>query len=199
MTKTNCGLRRQLHIERSLGPPQLSIWQPINALDPDYPVRASAARQAHLPPFNIQLPSRISICKMWCVTLSLCLILLHQSNHARAAPHPAGVLPPSHSVPLQPHVPYTDSNPNEILWTPSSPKRRPQPLRSGEGATLIGPENVPLELQNADLLAPPTTDNGQVKNFKWPFSFSHSKLKDGGWSRQQTGQCLLTWLSLIHR
>ena len=135
------------------------------------------------------------MCRMWCATLSLCLILLHQSNHARAAPHPAGVLPPSHSVPLQPHIPYTDSNPNEILWTPSSPKRRPQPLRSGEGATLIGPENIPLELQNADLLAPPTTDSGQVKNFKWPFSFSHSKLKDGGWSRQQTGQCQLTGLN----
>ena len=26
--------------------------------------------------------------------------------------------------------------------------------------TLLGPENIPLELQNADLLAPPTTDNG---------------------------------------
>ncbi|KIM43551.1 hypothetical protein M413DRAFT_68938 [Hebeloma cylindrosporum] len=122
---------------------------------------------------------------MRCVNPGLCLFLLHQAIHARAAPYLA-FIPPSRSVPLQPHVPYTDSNPNEILWTPSSPKRRPQPLRSGEGASLLGPENIPLELQNADLLAPPTTDNGQVKNFKWPFSFSHARLKDGGWSRQQT-------------
>lgn len=131
--------------------------------------------------------STTPMCKMWRVILSLCLILLHQSNRVWAAPHMVEVRPPSPSVSLQPNVPYTDSNPNEVLWTPTSPKRRPQPIRSGKGAPLLGPENIPLELQNADLLAPPTTDNGQVKNFKWPFSFSHQKLMNGGWSRQQTG------------
>ncbi|KDR70226.1 hypothetical protein GALMADRAFT_76394 [Galerina marginata CBS 339.88] len=87
-------------------------------------------------------------------------------------------------VPLQPDVPYTDSNPNKVLWTPTSGKF-PQPERAGLGASILGPQNVPMDRQNADLLAPPTTDNGEVRNFKWPFSFSHSRLTHGGWARQQ--------------
>jgi len=164
-------------------PHQHQASTPTPTLDPSNPFKVSTTR----------------MCKMWRVTLSL-IFLLYQSNHARTAPHPAEVLPPSHSVPLQSDVPYTDSNPNKALWTPASPQGRPQPNRSGKGAPLLGPENIPLELQNADLLAPPTTDNGQVKNFKWPFSFSHQKLKDGGWSRQQTGAlCNLMVSSSMNR
>ncbi|KAK7032547.1 hypothetical protein VNI00_012945 [Paramarasmius palmivorus] len=48
-----------------------------------------------------------------------------------------------------------------------------------------GPDNVPLELENPDMLAPPTTDNGQVGNAKWPFSFSTNRIQTGGWARQQ--------------
>lgn len=36
---------------------------------------------------------------------------------------------------------------------------------------------MPIELQNADSLAPPFADNGQVSNFKWAFSLSHNKMK----------------------
>lgn len=81
-------------------------------------------------------------------------------------------------------IAYTDSNPNKELWHAGS-KIVPQPQRGSLGASILGPQNVPLELQNADLLAPPTTDHGSVPNFKWPFSLSHSKLKQGGWSREQ--------------
>jgi hypothetical protein len=84
-------------------------------------------------------------------------------------------------------IPYTDSNPNEELWHAGS-KIVPQPQRGSLGASILGPQNIPLELQNADLLAPPTTDHGSVPNFKWPFSLSHSKLNKGGWSRGQNGQ-----------
>ncbi|KAF8154724.1 RmlC-like cupin domain-containing protein [Crassisporium funariophilum] len=88
------------------------------------------------------------------------------------------------ATPLQPDVPFTDSDPNEELWTPTS-GIHPRPERGSLGASILGPQNIPIELQNADLLAPPTTDQGSIKNFKWPFSSSHNKLKDGGWARQQ--------------
>jgi len=115
---------------------------------------------------------------------------------------PVASHPPATS--LQPDVPYTDSDPNDVLWTPTVYKGRittdstspgpdgpadlrPEPKRGMMGAAILGPENVPIELQNADSLAPPSTDNGQVPNFKWPFSLSHNKLKKGGWARQQNG------------
>ena len=115
---------------------------------------------------------------------------------------PVASHPPATS--LQPDVPYTDSDPNDVLWTPTVYKGRittdstspgpdgpadlrPEPKRGMTGAAILGPENVPIELQNADSLAPPSTDNGQVPNFKWPFSLSHNKLKKGGWARQQNG------------
>ena len=88
-----------------------------------------------------------------------------------------------------PNGPYTDSNPNKELWHADS-KIIPQPERGILGASILGPQNVPLELQNADTVAPPTTDHGSLPNFKWPFSLSHNKLNNGGWSREQNGQRL---------
>jgi hypothetical protein len=110
---------------------------------------------------------------------------------------------------LQPDVPFVGTDPDDVLWTPtvykgrivtesdgaaissagvsSDANPRPQPVRGDTGALILGPENVPIELQNADALAPPYTDNGQVSNFKWPFSLSHNKMKKGGWARQQNG------------
>lgn len=63
-----------------------------------------------------------------------------------------------------PTVPYASDDPNDILWTPfdSDDSFVPQPERGSLGASILGPQNIPLELQNADLLAPPTTDNGDV-------------------------------------
>lgn len=114
------------------------------------------------------------------------------------APHPS-------ATSLQPDVPFTSSDPNDVLWTPTVYKgrigsgsdldlsggrtKRPEPVRNLAGAVILGPENLPMELQNADALAPPSTDNGQVSNFKWPFSLSHNKVKKGGWARQQNGNC----------
>ncbi|PPR01312.1 hypothetical protein CVT24_006345 [Panaeolus cyanescens] len=100
-----------------------------------------------------------------------------------------------------PKVECTDSNPNKVLWiAPDSDidsdgsdiplyhngvQTLPQPQRDDKGATILGPHNVAIELQNADLLAPPTTDHGSVKNFKWPYAMSHNRLANGGWARQQ--------------
>ncbi|KAI0701226.1 oxalate decarboxylase [Cytidiella melzeri] len=75
-------------------------------------------------------------------------------------------------------------NPNDILWLPDS-NVTPEAIRGSLGANVIGPQNVPMDLQNADILAPPTTDSGTVGNAKWPFSLSHNRLQTGGWARQQ--------------
>ncbi|CDO75540.1 hypothetical protein BN946_scf184883.g2 [Trametes cinnabarina] len=75
-------------------------------------------------------------------------------------------------------------DPNGILWTEGSTSD-PEGIRGSLGATVIGPQNVPIALQNPDLLAPPTTDSGSVQNAKWPFALSHNRLQTGGWARQQ--------------
>ncbi|KAG8216718.1 putative oxalate decarboxylase/oxidase [Butyriboletus roseoflavus] len=92
----------------------------------------------------------------------------------------------SSSAPVAtPTVPYASDNPNSWLWTAESKDVNPQPVREGLGADILGPQNLPMQMENADALAPPTTDNGVVANFKWPFALSHNRLQTGGWARQQ--------------
>ncbi|THG93743.1 hypothetical protein EW026_g7578 [Hermanssonia centrifuga] len=81
-------------------------------------------------------------------------------------------------------VPYASDNANGIMWSPTT-DGSPQPIRGSLGATILGPQNVPLDQQNPDLLAPPTTDAGTVGNAKWPMSLSHNRMQTGGWARQQ--------------
>jgi hypothetical protein len=125
---------------------------------------------------------------MWLNVLGISLLIIRHSILVTAAPT-------SSDIPLQPHVEYTSSNPNTVLWGPDS-NITPEPIRNNLGAPLLGPHNVAIELQNADLLAPPTTDNGNVQNYKWPMSASHTKLKEGGWTRQQNSTFILAPISL---
>ncbi|KAI0073871.1 oxalate decarboxylase [Panus rudis PR-1116 ss-1] len=83
-----------------------------------------------------------------------------------------------------PTVPFASDDPNGILWGPDDPDV-PQPIRGSLGATILGPQDVGLDRENADLLAPPTTDSGSISNAKWPMSLSHNRLQTGGWARQQ--------------
>jgi oxalate decarboxylase len=62
----------------------------------------------------------------------------------------------------------------------------PQPIRGTTGATILGPRNVPVELQNPDVLIAPDTDAGTVPNLKWPFALSHNRVLSGGWARETT-------------
>ncbi|KAF8526323.1 oxalate decarboxylase [Hysterangium stoloniferum] len=62
---------------------------------------------------------------------------------------------------------------------------KPEPIRGSLGASILGPQNVALDRQSPDLLAPPSTDEGSVPNAKWPFSLSHNRLHSGGWAREQ--------------
>jgi oxalate decarboxylase len=49
-----------------------------------------------------------------------------------------------------------------------------------------GPKNVSLDAANPDSVNPPLTDAGAVQTFKYPFSFAHKRLHEGGWSREVT-------------
>ncbi|KAF8442158.1 RmlC-like cupin domain-containing protein [Boletus edulis BED1] len=83
-----------------------------------------------------------------------------------------------------PTVPYASDDPNAVLWTQDS-NILPEPERGNLGGSILGPQNIPIELQNPDELAPPTTDYGDIPNAKWPMALSHQRLQTGGWARQQ--------------
>ncbi|KAH9815438.1 RmlC-like cupin domain-containing protein [Melampsora americana] len=83
---------------------------------------------------------------------------------------------------------------NPSYWAEFNAKNKPsQPIRGTKlGASILGPTNLNNQNQNADLLAPPSTDHGTVPSSKWPFSSSHNRLSEGGWARQQTVAVLPT-------
>jgi oxalate decarboxylase len=62
----------------------------------------------------------------------------------------------------------------------------PQPQRNGQGGVDTGPRNVELDRQNPDLLTPPITDHGTLPNMKFSFSMAHTRIEDGGWTREVT-------------
>nr|BAQ25797.1 oxalate decarboxylase 2 [Grifola frondosa] len=86
-------------------------------------------------------------------------------------------------------VPLASDDPNAALWNADT-TIDPQAIRGSLGATILGPQNIDIDRQNADFLAPPTTDAGDIPNAKWPFSLSHNRLQTGGWARQQNTEVM---------
>ncbi|KAF8684030.1 Oxalate Decarboxylase [Rhizoctonia solani] len=95
-----------------------------------------------------------------------------------------GPSPTTDSLYPSPTVPYASEDLNES-YLDKFQNELPEPIRGSRGANILGPQNVELDRQNPDILAPPTTDSGSVENVKWPFSLSHNRIQDGGWARQQ--------------
>jgi oxalate decarboxylase len=66
----------------------------------------------------------------------------------------------------------------------------PQDTKKAEhdrsGTNPIGPDDAALHKENPDSVVPPITDHGDVKTFKYPFTFSHKRTEEGGWARQVT-------------
>lgn len=53
----------------------------------------------------------------------------------------------------------------------------PLPYRNGEGASILGPQNKDRTRQNPDLMRPPTTDHGDMKNMRWSYADSHVRIE----------------------
>lgn len=63
----------------------------------------------------------------------------------------------------------------------------PQPIRAdGAGNVDLGPRDVMRDLQNPDMLVPPSTDAGTLPNMRFSFSDTHMRLEHGGWAREVT-------------
>lgn len=60
--------------------------------------------------------------------------------------------------------------------------------KSDRSSSDPGPTNVALDAANSDSVTPPKTDAGAVQTFKYPFSFGHKRLHEGGWSREVTAR-----------
>jgi hypothetical protein len=53
----------------------------------------------------------------------------------------------------------------------------PLPWRNGQGATILGPQNRDRQQQNPDMIRPPSTDHGDMKNMRWSFADSHIRIE----------------------
>ena len=56
----------------------------------------------------------------------------------------------------------------------------PQPNRPGRGGADPGPRNLTRDMQNPDLLMPPSTDHGTLPNLRFSFSDAHMRLNTVG-------------------
>jgi oxalate decarboxylase len=63
---------------------------------------------------------------------------------------------------------------------------KPYPTKNDRSASEPGPTNPTLDTQNPDSFFPPPSDAGGVQTFKYPFSLSHKRMQEGGWSREVT-------------
>ncbi|KAI0749398.1 oxalate decarboxylase [Daedaleopsis nitida] len=129
-------------------------------------------------------PTTSKLARRLLPALLLATVLANTPQAAFAAPTGTATSSASSAPYPSPTVPYASDDPNEELWNPKS-NIVPGAQRGKFGANVLGPQNVPLELENPSLLAPPTTDHGTVQNAKWPFDLSHNRLQTGGWARQQ--------------
>lgn len=53
----------------------------------------------------------------------------------------------------------------------------PLPWRNGHGASVLGPWNGARARQGPDIVRPPSTDHGAMKNMRWSFVDSHVRIE----------------------
>jgi hypothetical protein len=92
-------------------------------------------------------------------SLAVCAVLLCTSAYGAPASIASSAI--SSAAESSATAGYASDNANRIAWGPES-LNAPQPIRDSLGATILGPQNIALDQQNPDLLAPPTTDSGTV-------------------------------------
>jgi oxalate decarboxylase len=70
----------------------------------------------------------------------------------------------------------------------SAQDKTPQPIVGNKGATILGPRDPARVSENPDFLQPPDTDHGAIPNLRYSFSDTHTKMRQGGWSREVTAR-----------
>ncbi|PSR75577.1 hypothetical protein PHLCEN_2v9057 [Hermanssonia centrifuga] len=91
--------------------------------------------------------------------LNFCFLALYLSQgNAAPAGTPSSVASSPNASPTDP---YASDDPNGRLWAPDA-HIIPEAIRGPYGASILGPQNIPIALEEADLFAPPTTDHGNV-------------------------------------
>jgi hypothetical protein len=100
----------------------------------------------------------------------------------------SSVDPPTTPVPhsLGVTVRPTSSDPNYPVYSPGVPGNA-QPIRGSLGAAILGPQNLPIQEQNPDIVAPPTTDHGNVCVLPQCLSFFEPLFHFRSLDRMQSG------------
>lgn len=104
------------------------------------------------------------------LSVSSCLCALLLAVHVSSAPAvfsvPGRVSSPSSTnsaAQSTATVPFASTEPNNPTWKITDPlDTDTEPIRGSLGASILGPDNKYIDLQNPDILAPPTTDHGSV-------------------------------------
>ncbi len=65
-------------------------------------------------------------------------------------------------------------------------EQAPYQQKNNRSSSDPGPTNPAIDAANPDSNSPPQTDAGGVQTFKYPFSFAHKRMQEGGWSREVT-------------
>ncbi len=68
----------------------------------------------------------------------------------------------------------------------ATPETMLQPQDGTRGGTDFGPRDYVRDRENPDLLVSPVTDKGTMPNLTFSYSDVHTRLQDGGWSREVT-------------
>ncbi|KAM3457267.1 hypothetical protein NHJ6243_007854 [Beauveria neobassiana] len=107
-------------------------------------------------------------------------------------------LPDKHAAAAGRHRPYTPGHRDKLdrYVDPEQENLDPLPWRNGQGATVLGPYNRDRSRQSPDMVRPPSTDHGNVANMRWSFTDSHTRIEEGGWTRQTTVRELPTSVEL---
>ena len=101
------------------------------------------------------------------IALSSYAFVVLLAGRAYSAPANSGNQSPSATVSaVVPSYtgPKISTDPNYVLFNAESPN--PEPARGNLGSNILGPQNLAIELQNSDSLAPPTTDHGSMCVFQ---------------------------------
>jgi hypothetical protein len=91
----------------------------------------------------------------------LSLSLSSTSTSTPVAASAAATSSTSPAATPSPTVAYASDDPN-YSYLDQYQSGTPEPIIGAAGANILGPQNIPLERQSPDFMAPPTTDSGSV-------------------------------------